>query len=67
MSTANLIRQNRLFFDGGINPERLRALFKYAYFHPDKRQIQVLHQKPVQDEITLIICSKLFINLNWIS
>ena len=33
--TANLIRQNRLFFDRNINPERLRALFnQYVYIHP---------------------------------
>ena len=47
--TANLIRQNRLFFDDKINPERLRALFnQYVYIHPDK---EVMKEYPSPDEL----------------
>ncbi|MBQ3407964.1 MAG: phage terminase large subunit [Clostridia bacterium] len=47
--TANLIRQNRLFFDDRINPERLRALFnQYVYIHPDK---EVMKEYPSPDEL----------------
>ena len=47
--TANLIRQNRLFFDRNINPERLRALFnQYVYIHPDK---EIMNEYPSPDEL----------------
>ena len=47
--TANLIRQNRLFFDRNINPERLRALFnQYVYIHPDK---EIMKEYPSPDEL----------------
>ena len=47
--TANLIRQNRLFFDSGINPERLRALFnQYVYIHPDK---EIMKEYPSPDKL----------------
>ena len=47
--TANLIRQNRLFFDRNINPERLRSLFnQYVYIHPDK---EIMNEYPSPDEL----------------
>lgn len=47
--TANLIRQNRLFFDDMIDPNRLRALFnQYVYIHPDK---EVMKEYPSPDEL----------------
>ncbi|SDA57245.1 hypothetical protein [Methanobrevibacter millerae] len=47
--TANLIMQNRLFFDDKINPERLRALFnQYVYIHPDK---EIMNEYPSPDEL----------------
>ena len=47
--TANMIRQNRLFFDNNINPEKLRALFnQYVYVHPDK---EVMKEYPSPDEL----------------
>lgn len=47
--TANLIRQNRLFFDNSIDPEKLRTLFnQYVYIHPDK---EVMKQYPSPDEL----------------
>jgi len=47
--TANMIRQNRLFFDDRINPEKLRTLFnQYVYVHPDK---EVMKEYPSPDEL----------------
>lgn len=47
--TANLIRQNRLYFDSEINPERLRDLFnQYVYIHPDK---EIMSEYPSPDEL----------------
>lgn len=47
--TANMIRQNRLFFDDRINPEKLRSLFnQYVYVHPDK---EVMKEYPSPDEL----------------
>ena len=47
--TANMIRQNRLFFDDNINPEKLRSLFnQYVYVHPDK---EVMKEYPSPDEL----------------
>ncbi len=47
--TANMIRQNRLFFDDRINPEKLRTLFnQYVYVHPDK---EVMKDYPSPDEL----------------
>ena len=47
--TANLIRQNRLFFDNNINPERLRSIFnQYVYIHPDK---EIMNEYPSPDEL----------------
>ena len=47
--TANMIRQNRLFFDDKINVEKLRNLFnQYVYVHPDK---EVMKEYPSPDEL----------------
>ena len=47
--TANMIRQNRLFFDDRINAEKLRNLFnQYVYVHPDK---EVMKDYPSPDEL----------------
>ncbi|MBQ2652628.1 MAG: phage terminase large subunit [Methanobrevibacter sp.] len=47
--TANMIRQNRLFFDDRINSEKLRSLFnQYVYVHPDK---EVMKEYPSPDEL----------------
>ena len=47
--TANLIRQNRLFFDNNISPERLRSIFnQYVYIHPDK---EIMNEYPSPDEL----------------
>ena len=47
--TANMIRQNRLFFDDRINAEKLRSLFnQYVYVHPDK---EVMKEYPSPDEL----------------
>ncbi len=47
--TANLIRQDRLYFDNRINPERLRTLFnQYVYIHPDK---EIMKEYPSPDEL----------------
>ena len=47
--TANMIRQNRLFFDDRINPEKLRTLFnQYVYVHPDK---EVMKDYPSPDKL----------------
>lgn len=47
--TANMIRQNRLFFDDKINAEKLRSLFnQYVYIHPDK---EVMKEYPSPDEL----------------
>lgn len=47
--TVNLIRQNRLFFDRNINPERLRALFnQYVNIHPYK---EIMNEYPSPDEL----------------
>lgn len=47
--TANMIRQNRLFFDDKIDPEKLRTLFnQYVYIHPDK---EVMKNYPSPDEL----------------
>ena len=47
--TANMIRQNRLFFDDRINAEKLRNLFnQYVYVHPDK---EVMKEYPSPDEL----------------
>ena len=47
--TANMIRQNRLFFDNRINSERLRDLFnQYVYVHPDK---EIMDEYPSPDEL----------------
>lgn len=35
--TANMIRQERIYFDNRINSEKIRSLFnQYVYVHPDK-------------------------------
>lgn len=47
--TANLIRQDRLYFDNKINPDRLRSLFnQYVYIHPDK---EVMKEYPSPDKL----------------
>ena len=47
--TANMIRQNRLFFDDRINAEILRSLFnQYVYVHPDK---EIMKEYPSPDEL----------------
>lgn len=47
--TAYMIRQNRLFFDDKIDPEKLRTLFnQYIYIHHDK---EVMKQYPSPDEL----------------
>lgn len=44
-----MIRQNRLFFDDKIDPEKLRTLFnQYVYIRPDK---EVMKQYPSPDEL----------------
>ncbi|WP_303736114.1 hypothetical protein [Methanobrevibacter millerae] len=46
---ANLIRNNRLYFDNRINSERLRDLFnQYVYVHPDK---EIMNEYPYPDEL----------------
>ncbi|MBR0369710.1 MAG: phage terminase large subunit [Methanobrevibacter sp.] len=47
--TANMIRNNRLYFDNRINSERLRDLFnQYVYVHPDK---EIMNEYPSPDEL----------------
>ncbi|WP_305557645.1 hypothetical protein [Methanobrevibacter sp. V74] len=47
--TTNLIRQDRLFFDNQINPDRIRALFnQYVYIHLDK---EIMNEYPSPDEL----------------
>ena len=47
--TANLIRNDRLYFDNRINSERLRDLFnQYVYVHPDK---EIMNEYPSPDEL----------------
>ena len=47
--TANMIRQNRLYFDNRIDNERLRDLFnQYVYVHPEK---EIMNEYPSSDEL----------------